>query len=213
MSDNDAIFHQLDEAFSAILSGMSLSGRQRTARSIGTTLRRSQSQRIGRQTAPDGTPYPKRSRRVLRLQAGIGFIWQGEKRRLRNWRATRGSRGRMLTGFDEDRGAVRSFYTEDIERYLNISFNERRQNITKPDPMFRRLRTARFLKTRATADGVEVGYSGVAARIARIHQFGLRDKVNSSGAMATYPRRELLGLSKADRMAIARHVIDSLGGR
>ncbi|ARS98725.1 TPA: phage virion morphogenesis protein [Klebsiella pneumoniae] len=213
MSDNDAIFHQLDEAFSAILSGMSLSGRQRTARSIGTTLRRSQSQRIGRQTAPDGTPYPKRSRRVLRLQAGIGFIWQGEKRRLRNWRATRGSRGRMLTGFDEDRGAVRSFYTEDIERYLNISFNERRQNITKPDPMFRRLRTARFLKTRATADGVEVGYSGVAARIARVHQFGLRDKVNSSGAMATYPRRELLGLSKADRMAIARQVIDSLGVR
>lgn len=213
MSDNDAIFHQLDEAFSAILSGMSLSGRQRTARSIGTTLRRSQSQRIGRQTAPDGTPHPKRSRRVLRLQAGIGFIWQGEKRRLRNWRATRGSRGRMLTGFDEDRGAVRSFYTEDIERYLNISFNERRQNITKPDPMFRRLRTARFLKTRATADGVEVGYSGVAARIARVHQFGLRDKVNSSGAMATYPRRELLGLSKADRMAIARQVIDSLGVR
>lgn len=213
MSDNDAIFHQLDEAFSAILSGMSLSGRQRTARSIGTTLRRSQSQRIGRQTAPDGTPYPKRSRRVLRLQAGIGFIWQGEKRRLRNWRATRGSRGRMLTGFDEDRGAVRSFYTEDIERYLNISFNERRQNITKPDPMFQRLRTARFLKTRATADGVEVGYSGVAARIASVHQFGLRDKVNSSGAMATYPRRELLGLSKADRMAIARQVIDSLGVR
>jgi phage baseplate assembly protein V len=30
--------------------------------------------------------------------------------------------------------------------------------------------------------------------------------------MATYPRRELLGLSKADRMAIARQVIDSLGG-
>jgi phage gpG-like protein len=51
----------------------------------------------------------------------------------------------------------------------------------------------------------------VAARIARVHQFGLRDKVNSSGAMATYPRRELLGLSKADRMAIARQVIDSLG--
>jgi hypothetical protein len=34
---------------------------------------------------------------------------------------------------------------------------------------------------------------------------------NDSGAMASYPRRELLGLSKADRMAIARQVIDSLG--
>ncbi|MGX6480281.1 phage virion morphogenesis protein [Klebsiella michiganensis] len=69
------------------------------------------------------------------------------------------------------------------------------------------------MKTRATADGAEVGYSGVAARIARVHQFGLRDKINDSGAMVTYPRRELLGLSKADRMAIAHQVIDSLGVR
>lgn len=141
------------------------------------------------------------------------FIWQGETRQLRNWRATRGRHGRMLTGFDIDRGDMRSFYREDIERYLDISFRPASRNTTKREQMFRRLRTARFLKTSAKPDGVEVGYSGVAARIARVHQFGLRDKVNSSGAMATYPRRELLGLSKADRMAIARHVIDSLGGR
>jgi phage virion morphogenesis protein len=77
--------------------------------------------------------------------------------------------------------------------------------------MFQRLRTSRFLKGRADAEGATVGFSGVAARIARVHQFGLRDKVNNSGAVATYPRRELLGLSKADRMEIARQVIDSLG--
>jgi hypothetical protein len=51
----------------------------------------------------------------------------------------------MLTGFDESAG-VRSFYREDIERYLDINFNETRRNTTKADPMFRRLRTARFLK-------------------------------------------------------------------
>jgi hypothetical protein len=44
---NDALFSQLDEVFAAILSGMSPAGRQRTARSVGTMLRRSQSQRIG----------------------------------------------------------------------------------------------------------------------------------------------------------------------
>jgi hypothetical protein len=38
----------------------------------------------------------------------------------------------MLTGFDEERGAVRSFYREDIERYLDINFNETRRNTTKP---------------------------------------------------------------------------------
>ncbi|MFV9298465.1 MULTISPECIES: phage virion morphogenesis protein [Citrobacter] len=211
MTNDAALFQQLDQVFAEILSAMTPASRLRTARGIATSLRRSQSQRIGKQMAPDGTKYPKRNRRVLRSQAGIGFIWEGEERRLRNWRATRGSRGRMLTGFDEGRGAVRSFYREDIERYLDISFSETRRDTTKPDPMFRRLRTARFLKARATSDGAVVGFSGVAARIARVHQYGLRDRVNDSGAMASYPRRELLGLSKADRMAIARQVIDSLG--
>ena len=211
MTNDAALFQQLDQVFAEILSAMTPTRRLRTARGIATSLRRSQSQRIGKQMAPDGTKDPKRSRRVLRSQAGIGFIWEGEERRLRNWRATRGSRGRMLTGFDEGRGAVRSFYREDIERYLDISFSETRRDTTKPDPMFRRLRTARFLKARATSDGAVVGFSGVAARIARVHQYGLRDRVNDSGAMASYPRRELLGLSKADRMAIARQVIDSLG--
>lgn len=59
----------------------------------------------------------------------------------------------MLTGFDEGRGAVRSFYRADIERYLDISFNETRRDTTKADPMFRLLRTARFLKARATSEG------------------------------------------------------------
>lgn len=206
-----ALFHQLDQVFADILGGMSPAGRIRTAREVGRMLRQSQSRRIARQESPDGAKFEKRRRKVLHSQAGIGFIWNGETRRLRNWRATKGSRGRMLTGFDEGRGAIRSFYREDIERYLDINFNQTRKDTTKADPMFRRLRTARFLKARADAGGATVGYTGVAARIARTHQYGLRDRVNKSGAVATYPRRELLGITKADRMAIARSVIDSLG--
>lgn len=206
-----ALFHQLDQVFADILGGMSPAGRLRTAREVGRMLRQSQSRRIARQESPDGAKFEKRRRKVLRSQAGIGFIWNGETRRLRNWRATKGSRGRMLTGFDEGRGAIRSFYREDIERYLDINFTQTRKDTTKADPMFRRLRTARFLKARADAGGATVGYTGVAARIARTHQYGLRDRVNKSGAVATYPQRQLLGITKTDRMAIARSVIDSLG--
>ncbi|WP_419246809.1 phage virion morphogenesis protein [Serratia sp. NFX21] len=206
-----ALFHQLDQVFADILGGMSPAGRLRTAREVSRMLRQSQSRRIARQENPDGSKFEKRRRKVLRSQAGIGFIWNGETRRLRNWRATKGSRGRMLTGFDEERGAIRSFYREDIERYLDINFMQTRKDTTKADPMFRRLRTARFLKARADASGATVGYTGVAARIARTHQRGLRDRVNKSGAVATYPQRQLLGITKADRMAIARSVIDSLG--
>ncbi|HBZ4038431.1 TPA: phage virion morphogenesis protein [Klebsiella pneumoniae] len=210
---NDPSFHQLDEVFAAILEGASVQGRLRMARGMATMLRQSQSRRIGKQEDPDGTKYEGRRRKVLRARAGIKFMWQGQERSLRNWRTTRSRRGRMVSGFDVELGAQRSFYREDIERYLDINLSETRRNTTTAEPMFRRLRTARFLKSRATADGVEVGYSGVAARIARAHQEGLRDRINDSGATADYPRRELLGLSKADRTAIFRHVINSLEGR
>ena len=69
-----------------------------------------------------------------------------------------------------------------------------------------KLRTARYLKARADASGVTVGYSGVAARIARVHQFGERDQV-APGIFTDYPVRELLGISQADERLIYNTVL------
>jgi phage virion morphogenesis protein len=77
MTDDAALFHQLDQVFADILSAMAPARRLRTARGIATALRRSQSQRIGKQTAPDGTKYPKRSRRVLTSRAGSALSGRG----------------------------------------------------------------------------------------------------------------------------------------
>ncbi|MFV2270804.1 phage virion morphogenesis protein, partial [Escherichia coli] len=66
--------------------------------------------------------------------------------------------------------------------------------------------TARYLKARADASGVTVGYSGVAARIARVHQFGERDQV-APGIFTDYPVRELLGISQADERLIYNTVL------
>ncbi len=51
-----------------------------------------------------------------------------------------------------------------------------------------------------------VGYSGVAARIARVHQFGERDQV-APGIFTDYPVRELLGISRADERLIYNTVL------
>ncbi|BEL98740.1 tail protein [Serratia marcescens] len=211
MKKDDQMFHEFEEVIDKIMDGMSLSSRISSARAISMLLRKSQQRRIARQENPNGSKFEKRRRKVLHAQSGIRFIWHGETRRLKNWRSTRGKYGKMITGFDEERGAIRSFYKSDIEAFLEINMKQVRKNTTKAEPMFRRLRTARFLKARADAGGATVGFTGVAARIARTHQYGLRDRVNKSGAMASYPRREVLGITKADRMAIARSVIDSLG--
>ncbi|WP_311238390.1 MULTISPECIES: phage virion morphogenesis protein [unclassified Xanthomonas] len=52
-----------------LLARMQPGERRSLARKIGTELRRSQSQRIGKQQAPDGTPYAPRKQQ-LRQKAG-----------------------------------------------------------------------------------------------------------------------------------------------
>ncbi len=208
MSDNG--LHSLDNVFTDILAGASPSGRKRTARSIGTALRASQQRRIKAQRNPDGSEYPQRRRKTVRTQAGISFIWEGQLRQLKNWHHGRGRYGRTITGFDVDRNAIRTFYRADIERYMAINLQRGTAAQAKPVPMFQRLRTARFMKMAAGSEGADVGYNGMAARIARIHQYGLRDQVGP-GISTKYPIRELLGISRADEALIRGAVINSLG--
>ncbi|MGT3206415.1 phage virion morphogenesis protein [Yersinia enterocolitica] len=210
MRVNNDPFRELDQVFSAILAGTSQAGRPRTARAIGQALRHSQQLRIKAQKNPEGSPYPARRRRVLRSQQGMIFIWQGETRHLKNWRGGRGKYGRTITGFDEERNDIRTFYRSDIERYIKINTQSVRRSTSKKVPMFQRLCRYRFLKMRADAGGTSIGFDGVAARIARVHQYGLRDQVGP-GAFAKYPVRELLGFTSADEQMITEQIVNSLG--
>ncbi|OIT10923.1 phage virion morphogenesis protein [Ralstonia solanacearum] len=75
--------------------------------------------------------------------------------------------------------------------------------------MFMRLRLARYIRTEADANSAVVTFAGSAQRIATVHQFGLRDRVNKAGLTAQYPARELLGISDSDIAAIADLVMRS----
>lgn len=76
--------------------------------------------------------------------------------------------------------------------------------------MFSKLRTNKFLKVEADASQVSVGFFGKVARIARVHQFGLTDKVAPRGPSFKYPARPLLGFNIADetliRESLLRHM-------
>ncbi|PUA16820.1 phage virion morphogenesis protein [Glaciimonas sp. PCH181] len=68
--------------------------------------------------------------------------------------------------------------------------------------MFTKLRTAANLKIRPDANQLSVGFFGRVARIARIHQEGLSDRVSQKGPEYLYPARGLLGFSAEDRELI-----------
>lgn len=73
--------------------------------------------------------------------------------------------------------------------------------------MFARLRTARFLKAQSDPSAAVVTFVGRAQRIAAVHHFGLRDRVNKAGLEAQYPERRLLGFEDTDVDRIADLVI------
>ncbi len=61
--------------------------------------------------------------------------------------------------------------------------------------MFAKLRTTKYLKTAASADSASVQFEGKVQRIARVHHYGLRDRVSRKGPEVRYAERRLLGIN------------------
>ncbi|APC15102.1 phage virion morphogenesis protein [Pseudomonas frederiksbergensis] len=64
--------------------------------------------------------------------------------------------------------------------------------------MFQKMRTARFLKVKADSNAISVGFTGRIARIARVHQYGLKDRAERGAPGVKYEQREILGFTDAD---------------
>lgn len=61
--------------------------------------------------------------------------------------------------------------------------------------MFTKLRTAKYLKTAASADSASVQFEVKVQRMARVHHYGLRDRVSRKGPQIRYEERRLLGIN------------------
>ncbi|GAA5113375.1 phage virion morphogenesis protein [Orbus sasakiae] len=69
--------------------------------------------------------------------------------------------------------------------------------------MFSKIRTIKYLKISANANSATVSFLGNVQEIAKVHQYGLRDRVNRKAEYRIiYPKRELLGINHADLMMI-----------
>lgn len=76
--------------------------------------------------------------------------------------------------------------------------------------MFAKMRTAKYLKAKGTADDAVVEFTGNVQRMARVHHYGLRDRPARGGKEVQYEERPLLGMCKHDRKFIEDVVIDTL---
>ena len=77
-------------------------------------------------------------------------------------------------------------------------------------PMFRGLRSAKWMKARATPSEASVGFVGRAARIAALHHAGGPDRVTPGGPTYDYPSRPLIGFTDELASELRSLLIDHL---
>ncbi|MEG6137986.1 phage virion morphogenesis protein [Enterobacter kobei] len=76
--------------------------------------------------------------------------------------------------------------------------------------MFQKLRTSRYMKATGRENCAVVEFTGKVQRIARVHQYGLKDRPNANAKDVQYDERQLLGFSQKDLKHIELLVIDGL---
>ncbi|MEG2268834.1 MAG: phage virion morphogenesis protein, partial [Acinetobacter sp.] len=73
--------------------------------------------------------------------------------------------------------------------------------------MFNLIKNAKYRRFERTAQGIAIGFAGRVAFIARVHQYGLRDKVEKDGPTVQYASRELLGFTVEEMDMIETEVL------
>ncbi|EZI33774.1 Tail completion protein S (GpS) [Pantoea agglomerans] len=68
--------------------------------------------------------------------------------------------------------------------------------------MFAKLKTAKYLKVHADADAADVAFVPAVQKLARVHHYGLRDRVSRRGPMVKYAERPLLGVNDESLNAV-----------
>ena len=76
--------------------------------------------------------------------------------------------------------------------------------------MFKKLRTAKYMKAKASTDDAVVEFTGNVQRMVRVHHYGLRDRPARGRKEVQYEARPLLGITKHELAIVYREIINQL---
>ncbi|WP_455917398.1 phage virion morphogenesis protein [Pseudomonas cerasi] len=76
--------------------------------------------------------------------------------------------------------------------------------------MFKKLRTATYMKVHGDSTTASVGFTGRIARIARVHQYGLKDRAERGAPEVNYEQRKVLGFTEEEMDEIRGKIINYL---
>jgi phage virion morphogenesis protein len=102
-----------------------------------------------------------------------------------------------------------SMYAPRKQRNLRV----KQGRVKRKVKMFQKLRTASFLKVQGDRNASNVGYTDHVARIARVHQYGLKDRAGPETTSVQYDSRVILGFAASDLEGIRDKFLSHLFSR
>lgn len=221
MSDD---FAPIEQMAGNLLRSLSSAERRSLLRKLARALRATQSERIGAQKNPDGSAYtPRRPRREMKPgNFAVKFLYpKGDPNPRLVFMKSWVRQGPLMTGFDAEAGAIRSFFWDKVAQWLPVEPEDQNKNAGKfrrrgsirRTAMFRKLRSGRFLRSDATDTEAWIGFTGRASLVADIHQSGKMDAPKKGGREIRYAQRGLLGMTERERGMALDMLLDHVAPR
>lgn len=213
---------ELEKFVGGMLKSLEPRARRSLFRKVATTMRRQNQLRIATQRNPDGSrfaarkapPEPKPANYAVKFLYPSGGSGPPRLVFMRSWT----KQGPLLTGYDAEAGALRSFEWDKVIRFLPVPPEDenkgagtiRNRRTIRQQAMFRRIRRSGILNAGENEHEAWTGFAGRVAQVAGVHQFGLFDRPSRTARAIRYERRELLGLTAQDREALLDAVLGHL---
>jgi phage virion morphogenesis protein len=116
----------------------------------------------------------------------------------------------------ENAATIRAQHGPDGEAWAprKSAMREQRGQLRKrnADSMFTKMAGTKHLRAQVEGGDAVVGFVGRTERIARVHHYGLRDRVTPGGPQYDYPARPLLGISDDFTKRLQERLLSHLTG-
>lgn len=118
-------------------------------------------------------------------------------------RLSMGERARLAKQIGRDLRKIQGKRISEQKNPDGSSYTPRRKRLREQKgkikrKMFTKIKNTSNLKVLSNADSIAIGFVGRVARIARVHQEGLKDRAEKGAPDVVYPKRELLGFTEQD---------------
>ncbi|OCC25667.1 phage virion morphogenesis protein [Croceicoccus estronivorus] len=203
-----------------MLKSLEPPARRSLFRRVATTMRRQNRDRIRAQKNPDSTRFAPRKAPPEPVMGNfaVKFLYpaggSGPPRlvMMKSWE----KQGPVFTGYDIEAGGIRTFEYDRVIKWLRVDPADqnkgagriRNRRTVKQRAMFRKI--GRAMQAGQSDHDAWIGFAGMVASVATVHQLGLRDKPARHAREVRYARRELLGMTAAEREDLLDAVIAHL---